>query len=185
MFKSQLKAAQERVAALEGLITSAGFDLAALTSADAGPDALKDAIAANAPQAEEAAIGQAAIYQFLKDAGVELGEGEDPATALQEAIGVELAETAAFEQAFRAAGIELEKAEDGTAPDAKAIEAAITATVKAKASALAIDDVAAAGFAASDAPAPKSEDKPTEGLTGRDRFLAGAMSAQPEIFKRN
>lgn len=184
MFKSQLKAAQDRVSVLEGLITAAGFDLAALTAADAGSDALKDAIAAAAPQVDESAIGQAAVTQFLKDAGLELAEGEDPATALKEAIGSEQAaaeETAAFHEAFRTAGIKLQ--EQGK--DAAAITESINATIKAKASALAIDDVASAGFSASDAPAPKSDDKPTEGLTGRDRILAAAMEAQPDLFKRN
>lgn len=188
MFKSQLKAAQERVALLESLITGAGFDLAALTATDAGETALKAAIDAAAPQVDEAAIGQAAVTAFLEDAGIELAEGEDPATALAEAIGAEqgaAAETAAFHEAFRAAGIELAKAEDGKAADAAAITAAINATIKSKASGIATDTVAAAGFPAEQAPAPSSDAKETDGLTGRDRFLAAVMEAQPNIFKRN
>lgn len=186
MFKSHLKAAQERVALLTSLITNAGFDVEALTAADAGADALKDAIAACAPQVDEAAIGQAAVQSFLKASGVEIAEGQSAEDALAEAIGAEFAaaETAAYQAGLKAAGIEV-SAEEGKDLTAADVTAAIQASVQSKTAAQATEQLAEAGFNAEQLPAPKSQDKPTEGLTGRDRFLAGLQEAQPNLFKHN
>ncbi len=183
MFKSQLKAAQERAQLLASLISAAGFDPEELAKAN-DENALKTALESAQPTAADSdATERAAQEKLLTAAGIELAEDQSPEDALAAAIGepeAASAEAEVFKEGLKGAGVELPQAGPDGGLTAKGVRSAISAKIKTDAEERATERMAEVGFPASDVPAAGSDDQPGgeggEALSGFDR-LSAAISA--------
>lgn len=182
----KLALANSTIAALTAQLTAAGMSVEDLTSAEASPTALKDAIAA------QVAEGSTTAESVIADLFGERIESHDSAaaTAYLEEIAADAAQAeslqgqvTAYETALSKSGIRLEAPAEGEAHSEESIQAAITARV----STLAQERTAGNGVKTSQAPEvkvsaaatdPAKEDK---GLTGLAR-LQDAIAAD---FSKN